>query len=90
MYLLKTILGWEILYSWFTDALLAKNGIVKVWWDDYDDSVREEYTHLDDMEFNILISNDDVEILEHSPYEEDDGIYHDVVFLGKGKLEELE
>ncbi len=22
--------GWEILYSWFTDALLSKNGIVKV------------------------------------------------------------
>ena len=27
--------GWEILYSWFTDALLSKNGIVKVWWDEY-------------------------------------------------------
>ena len=26
--------GWEILYSWFTDALLSKNGIVKVWWDE--------------------------------------------------------
>ena len=25
--------GWEIMYSWFTDALLSKNGIVKVWWD---------------------------------------------------------
>ena len=86
--------GWEILYSWFTDALLAKNGIVKVWWDDYDDSVREEYTHLDDMEFNILISNDDVEILEHSPYEEDDGIYHDVVVsrqrqIGRVRIENV-
>ena len=29
--------GWEILYSWFTDALLSKNGIVKVWWDEYDE-----------------------------------------------------
>jgi hypothetical protein len=86
--------GWEILYSWFTDALLSKNGIVKVWWDDYDDSVREEYTHLDDMEFNILISNDDVEILEHSPYEEDDGIYHDVVVsrqrqIGRVRIENV-
>ena len=34
--------GWEILYSWFTDALLSKNGIVKVWWDEYEDSQREE------------------------------------------------
>ena len=35
--------GWEILYQWFTDALLQKNGIIKVWWDDYDEYVREEY-----------------------------------------------
>jgi len=26
--------GWEILYNWFTDALLSKNGIVKVWWNE--------------------------------------------------------
>ena len=29
--------GWEILYTWFTDALLQKNGIVKCWWDEYED-----------------------------------------------------
>ena len=34
--------GWEILYSWFHDALLQKNGIVKVWWDEYPDPQREE------------------------------------------------
>ena len=33
--------GWEILYSWFTDALLSKNGIVKVWWDEYEEEERE-------------------------------------------------
>ena len=33
--------GWEILYSWFTDALLSKNGIVKVWWDETDSPERE-------------------------------------------------
>jgi hypothetical protein len=87
--------GWEILYSWFTDALLSKNGIVKVWWDDYDDSVREEYKHLDDMEFNILISNDDVEVLEHSPYQEGEmEMYNDVVIsrrraVGRVKIENV-
>ena len=31
--------GWEIMYSWFTDALLSKNGIVKVWWDEYEEAL---------------------------------------------------
>ena len=87
--------GWEILYSWFTDALLSKNGIVKVWWDDYDEASREEYKHLDDMEFNLLISNDDVEVLEHSPYQEGDmETYNDVVISrrragGRVKIENV-
>ena len=87
--------GWEILYSWFTDALLAKNGIVKVWWDDYDEAQREEYTHLDDMEFNLLISNDDVEVLEHTPYQEGEmEMYNDVVIsrrrsIGRVKIENV-
>ena len=84
--------GWEILYSWFTDALLAKNGIVKVWWDDYDEAQREEYTHLDDMEFNLLLSNPDVEVIEHTPYAEDIETYNDVVIsrrrsIGRVRIE---
>ena len=86
--------GWEILYSWFTDALLAKNGIVKVWWDDYDEAQREEYTHLDDMEFNLLLSNPDVEVIEHTPYAEDIETYNDVVIsrrrsIGRVRIENV-
>jgi len=87
--------GWEILYSWFTDALLAKNGIVKVWWDDYDEAQREEYTHLDDMEFNLLLSNPDVEVIEHTPYQEGEmEMYNDVVIsrrraIGRVKIENV-
>ena len=91
----KDIPGWEILYSWFTDALLAKNGIVKVWWDDYDEAQREEYTHLDDMEFNLLLSNPDVEVIEHTPYQEGEmEVYNDVVIsrrraIGRVKIENV-
>ncbi len=67
--------GWEILYSWFTDALLQKNGIIKVWWEEYDEDVREEYHNLNDMELEALVSNADVEVVEHSPYEG----YHDII-----------
>ena len=58
--------GWEILYSWFHDALLMKNGIVKVWWDEYEESQREEYRNLSEMEFTYLISNENVEVIEHT------------------------
>ena len=91
--------GWEILYSWFTDALLSKNGIVKVWWDDYDEPQREEYTHLDEMEYEILVSNPDVEEIHHEEYVEEDEMmgvvaYHDVVItrrrqIGKVKIENV-
>jgi len=62
--------GWEIFYSWFTDALLSKNGIVKVWWDDYEEEEREEYKGLDEMSFMALIGNPEVEVLEHTEYED--------------------
>jgi hypothetical protein len=62
--------GWEILYSWFTDALLSKNGIVKVWWDDYEEWNREEYRGLDETEFESLLSDPSVEVLEHTEYED--------------------
>ena len=56
--------GWEILYSWFTDALLSKNGIVKVWWDESDESQREEYKNLTEDELAVLLNNPDVEVVE--------------------------
>ena len=71
--------GWEILYSWFHDALLQKNGIVKVWWDEYEESKREQYQGLGDLEFQYLIDSDEVEVLEHTEYSDIQGILHDVV-----------
>jgi len=63
--------GWEILYSWFTDALLSKNGIVKVWWDEYEEWNREEYNGLNEMEFEALLSDPSVEVMEHTEYEDE-------------------
>ncbi len=82
--------GWEILYNWFTDALLSKNGIVKVWWNEEEVWNREEYKGLTEIELDALINEEDVEVLAHSPYisaeESGDGdgdytstTYHDVV-----------
>tara|TARA_R100001530_G_scaffold61806_1_gene44576 strand:+ start:1455 stop:3404 length:1950 start_codon:yes stop_codon:yes gene_type:complete len=88
--------GWEILYSWFHDALLQKNGIVKVWWDDYSEEKREEYSNLSDIEFQYIISDEDVEVVEHSEIieEETQEVYHDLVikrstYDGRVKIENV-
>tara|TARA_R100001443_G_scaffold27140_3_gene40442 strand:- start:18577 stop:20526 length:1950 start_codon:yes stop_codon:yes gene_type:complete len=86
--------GWEILYNWFTDALLQKNGIVKVFWEDYEDWNREEYNGLDEQEFNLLIMSPDIEVMEHTPYIDDFGAKHDVVikridYTGRVKIENV-
>ena len=86
--------GWEILYSWFTDALLSKNGIVKVWWDEYAEAQREEYRGLDEIAFESLVSPDGVEVVEHLEYPEGEYILHDVVitresYNGKIRIENV-
>ena len=86
--------GWEILYSWFTDALLSKNGIVKVWWDEYEEDEREEYRNLEELEFSMLINDDGVEVIEHTEYEVNEMIRHDVVikrssYNGKIRIENV-
>ena len=75
--------GWEILYSWFTDALLSKNGIVKVWWEDYEKEEREEYHNLDEVSLMAIISDDDVEVIEHTETLEEGVPYHDLVIKRK-------
>ena len=76
--------GWEILYSWFTDALLSKNGIVKVWWEEYEEEEREEYRNLDEMSLTVLLSDEGVEVIEHTQtQEEGQPPYHDLVIKRK-------
>ena len=86
--------GWEVLYSWFTDALLQKNGIVKVWWDEYPESTREEYHRLTNMEVEALLSSPEIEVSEHSEYLEGEETYNDLVVIrsdynGRVKIENV-
>ena len=60
--------GFSILYSWFKDALIEKNGIVKVYWDDSEKVEQETYENLNDQEYQILIDNDDVEVVEDEKF----------------------
>src|SRR5262249_29679756 len=58
--------GLVTLYSFIKDALLSKVGVVKVWWEERQETERETYLDLDDAAFAILASDPDVEIVEHT------------------------
>lgn len=57
-------------YTWFFDALLQKNGSVKVYWDEAKTTHREEYRNLTDIEMGELLADDSVEPVEHTENEE--------------------
>ena len=50
--------GFLALYAAFKDALIQKNGVLKVYWDDSEKTTREEYRKLTEDEFNLLINDD--------------------------------
>lgn len=60
--------GFLIFNTWFKDALLAKVGVVRAFWNDADKVTREEYTGLDEMQLTVLLQQDGVEVLEHQVY----------------------
>ncbi|MBV4459183.1 hypothetical protein KVG96_14580 [Pseudomonas sp. COR58] len=65
--------GHRIAYTWMKDALLQKNGIVKVWWDTRTEETREEYRGLSEVELVNLTEDDEIEITESSTsIDEDD------------------
>ena len=63
--------GFTTLYTMFKDALLQKNGICKVYWDNSEKVERETYEKLSDDEFEMLIAEDGVEVKEHTEYEDE-------------------
>ncbi len=69
--------GFLVLYSFMKDALLTKNGIVKFWWDDSEEKVREEYAGLGDQELLMLLDDENVNPVEHTQNE--DGTFDIVV-----------
>ena len=60
--------GFEIFYVWFKDALLSKNGYVKAYYEEYEEAEEESYKGLTDEQLDMLASDDNVEILEHTAY----------------------
>ena len=53
-----------ILYQWFFDALVQKNGIVKATWNDDACVTQERYYDLADETFNVLKADDELTLVE--------------------------
>jgi hypothetical protein len=64
--------GFLALYCLFKDALLQKNGYVKVYWETTRTQTKETYEGLDDMQFLSLGQDDELELIEHTKKETDE------------------
>jgi hypothetical protein len=73
--------GYKVMYDWFKDALLMKNGVLKVGWEDFEEVQFREYAGLTEQEFNLLKEGEaeDAELFateyEIDDYEEEDDLY---------------
>jgi len=57
--------GYKVLNNAIHDALVKKVGIAKVWWNTETIAKTYNYENLSDDEVQILLSNDEVEVVEH-------------------------
>lgn len=62
--------GFLLMYEWFKDALLQKNGVVKYWWDEKTDVTEDEYRGLTEGEYLTLMKEEGIEVLEHTSYDD--------------------
>lgn len=60
--------GFATFYTWFKDAMLSKNGYVKVWYDTENEVEHESYFGLTDMQLTMILQNENIEVLEHTEY----------------------
>jgi hypothetical protein len=75
--------GFLTLHTWFMDALMSKNGFVKVYWEEYDDYKTTTYDGLTEDEFAYLAQDEKTEILEHSQFPGPMGMLHAVKIRSK-------
>lgn len=54
--------GFLILYQWFKDALLQKNGVVKFWYEDDTKKTKETYENLNELELFQLLQTPNLEV----------------------------
>jgi len=66
--------GFITLYTLFKDALIQKNGVAKIYWDNSTKRERESYERLSEDEYTMLLDEDGVEVKEHTEYEDENAV----------------
>lgn len=61
--------GVLIFHNWFKDALLQKNGVVKVYWDEKVDVTKESYKDLTEEELTMILTDPGVEVVSQDSRE---------------------
>tara|TARA_R100000700_G_C3172367_1_gene146900 strand:- start:813 stop:2615 length:1803 start_codon:yes stop_codon:yes gene_type:complete len=77
--------GFKVLYDAFKDALISKTGIIKHYWEQKKDPVKESYRKLTDIEYQSILANDDLEVIEHTENVVNEEILDDLGNLVKPK-----
>ena len=65
-YKFQELNGYRLLNDAFHDALVKKTGILKVYWEDYDDAKIYDFDNLTEEEMTLLVNEKDVEVIEQS------------------------
>lgn len=82
--------GFGITHDWIKDALLQKNGVVKIYWDESEHQERETLQNINSLHLAELEADKEVEIVEYEerPVEDPqilpfapDGIVHDATII---------
>ena len=64
--------GFEMLYCWFKDALISKNGYVKAYFEEEEDTEEEQYKGVTDAQLQMLAQGEGIKVLEHTAYPDPD------------------
>lgn len=70
-------LGYIQVYSWFKDALMQKNGIMKAWWEEKTVTEREEYKSKSNDDYMALSNDTEFDIDKVTVCLGDDSDYHE-------------
>jgi hypothetical protein len=60
--------GYLNTYTWFKDSLLQKNGYIKAYWQDSEDTTNEEYQNQNFAELSLLLNDEELELKELEVY----------------------
>ena len=58
--------GYKVISDAFHDALIKKCGVVKVYWDDYEEQETFTFNDLEEMEYQLVVSDPGIEVLEET------------------------